>query len=106
MYLTRPSLSLPKPPDAAFAQRTGCLAAGWAQEERRSSRYLRIEERELGERESPDCLARDAALWTRPLLRAQQAEELADGMLPLSWMAHARLAIDAVAVAPADSLAR
>ena len=27
-------------------------------------------------------------------------------MLPLSWMAHARLAIDLVAVAPADSLAR
>ena len=25
MYLTRSSLSLPKPPDALFAQRTGCL---------------------------------------------------------------------------------
>jgi hypothetical protein len=46
------------------------------------------------------------ALGSRSLLGAQQAEELADGMLPLGGMAHTRLAIDAVAVASADSLAR
>ena len=46
------------------------------------------------------------ALGTRPLLGAQQAEELADDMLALSWMAHAHLGIDAVTVAPADPLAR
>ena len=53
-----------------------------------------------------ESLAFDAALGTHPLFCAQQAEKLADEMLLLSWMAHARLAIDAVAVAPADPLAR
>ena len=51
-------------------------------------------------------LAEGAALGSRPLLGAQEAEELADEMFALSWMAHARFAIDPVAVAPADSLAR
>lgn len=32
--MTRPSLSLPKPSDAVFARRTGCLASGWAQDGR------------------------------------------------------------------------
>jgi hypothetical protein len=69
-----------------------------------------IEEGGLGEGDLPNYsnyLACDVpALGTRPVFGAQQAEELADGMLPLSGMAHARLAIDAVAVAPAHSLAR